>query len=338
MRIGLISTLGQPVPPRGSGSVESLVHLLAEGFVERGNDVTLFATEGSQTSARLCSPVALPHGKGTNRWDWQAYEAFNVSEAFRSWRDFDVIHCHSYHHGLLWADHVPIPSVHSLHVEPGPDLRFLAERTHNRHLVFCSRFQARGFEDISSGHVIPHGIDLRSFHVGERGDHLLFLGRFIPEKGALEAIRLARRIDVPLRLAAPANDYYREVLEPEVDGELICHVGEAEGDEKAELLANARALIYPCQRAEPFGLVLVEALASGLPVLALNRGAVPEIITHGVTGTLGDTLEDLEAGLALVDALDRQRIRGEAERRFSVHRMVEEFDRLMIGVQGQMTA
>src|SRR5690606_29254292 len=124
-------------------------------------------------------------------WDWQLYESFQVREAFRAANEFDVIHTHSYHFGLLYCDFVATPSVHSVHIEPGPDYRFLAERTTNRRIAFCSRYQARDFGGLSGIDVVPHGIDVGAFRVAppaEREDYVLFLGRLMPDKGPLEAI------------------------------------------------------------------------------------------------------------------------------------------------------
>jgi glycosyltransferase involved in cell wall biosynthesis len=333
MRVAEIAPLTHPVPPAGEGSVETIVSAITEGLVRRGHDVTLFATADSKTSAELRSPVEVGYTRDPEKWDWQLYEAHSVREAFRAWPEFDVIHCHAYHFGLLFCDFVPIPSVHSLHVEPGPDWLFLAQRTANRHLVFCSQHQAREFGDVTGVHVVPHGVDVDAFHVSESpGEHLLFIGRCLPEKGPLEAIRLARAAGAPLRIAAPGNDHLREEIGPEVDGKMIEYLGEIRGREKADVLATARALLYPVQRGEPFGLVLVEAMASGLPVLALNRGAVPEIVEQGVTGWIGETEEDLIAGLERVDALDRRAIRRRAAERFSIEQMVDRHEQLLMQV------
>src|SRR5690606_33554987 len=150
----------------------------------------------SKTTARLISPVKSSYVGDPDKWDWQLYEAFQVREAFAMWREFDIINCHAYWFGLMHADAVPIPSIHSLHIEPGPDYSFLAERTQNRHLHFCSKFQARNFKDISGTHIIPHGIDVDAYAPvpveNFDANYLAWLGRFHPEKGVLEAIDLAR--------------------------------------------------------------------------------------------------------------------------------------------------
>lgn len=331
MRIAEIATLGRPVPPSGEGSVELLVSLLTEELVGRGHEVTLFALPDSRTAARLVSPVEKSYVDGVEAWDWQVYESFQVREAFRQWRDFDVIHCHSYHFGLLYCDFVPTPSLHSFHIEPGPDYRFLAGQTRNRHLHFCSRYQARDFSDIDHTHVIHHGLDLGTFTAPrqeEGGNYLAFLGRFIPGKGVDLAVKLARQTGFPLRLAGPHNEYFREKIEPHLVPGLIDYIGEVSGREKVDFLSGAHALVYPILDGEPFGLVLVEAMACGTPVIALNRGAVPEIVDHGSTGWVVDSFVEMVRGIEEVGRLDRRSI-SQAARRFSHHRMVDEIENLM---------
>jgi glycosyltransferase involved in cell wall biosynthesis len=335
MRIAEISTLGRPVPPKGEGSVESLVGMLSEGLVKRGHEVSLYATADSRTSAALRSPVASSYSMDPTKWDWQLYEAFQAREGFAAWRDFDIIHCHSYHFGLLFCDFVPVPSLHTVHIDAGPDCRFLADRTKNRHLHFASQWQARDFAGCDGVHVIPHGIPMGEFRLadyGERGDYLAFLGRFIPEKGPLEAIEIARRAGMPLKLAAPRTQYFEQVIRPHVDGRAIEYVGELSGSEKAKFLANSRALLYPVRRGEPFGLVLVEAMACGVPVLAFGEGAVPEIVSHGKTGWIGRDIEELARAAARLDDFDPLSIRQHAEDHFSSERMIDQLERLMLRI------
>ncbi|MCA9431452.1 MAG: glycosyltransferase family 4 protein [Candidatus Omnitrophica bacterium] len=332
MRIAEISTLHRPVPPMGEGSIESLVSTLTEGLVERGHEVTLFASADSETTARLWSPVPLERHRNPAAWDWQIYEAFQVREAFRMWEEFDLIHCHSYHFGLLYCDLVPTPSLHSVHIEPGPDYRFLAESTTNRSLHFCSRFQAREFERVEGIEVIPHGVDPTLYDPkpdGKPGKYLAYLGRFHPDKGLPEAIEIAKKSGIPLKLAGPINDYYSNLLEPMIDGSHIQMVGEVDAKEKAKFLQDAKALLFPIQRGEPFGLVLIEAMACGVPVLATNRGAVSEIVVHGETGWIGESVEDLLEGIRRLEEFDPAKIRRHVEVNFSNARMVDRLENLM---------
>lgn len=338
LRIAEISTLSRPVPPVGEGSVESLVSSITEGLVARGHEVTLFATADSQTSATLCSPVPRSYVDDPAKWDWQLYEAWQVCEAFRRHADFDIIHCHSYHHALLLCDLVPIPVLMSMHLEPGPDYVFLAERSRNRHLHFCSRYQARSFAHISGKSIILHGVPVAGALAAAsepRGHDLLFLGRFSSEKGVLDAIRIARRLGSRLLLAAPPNDYYHANVEKEVDGDQVVYVGEVHGVEKFRLLSRARALLYPVNRGEPFGLVLIEALLSGTPVLAHPLGAVPEVVTHGENGWLSESDEGFEAGLSFAQEADNEAIRAAAMSRYSDARMVDEIETLLLQLAGR---
>jgi len=333
VRIAEIAPLAHPVPPPGEGSIETVVALLAEGLQALGHEVTLFATADSRASVRLLSPVETGYTADPNKWDWQLYETYQAREAFARARQFDVIHCHAYHFGLLFCDAAPTPSLHSLHVEPGPDTTFLLRRTRRRRVHCCSRFQAAALDGLPGVHVVPHGLDLSRYGVAEpaeREDYVAFLGRFTPDKGVLEAIDLCARAGLPLRLAAPVNDYYRQAVAPRVDGRRVQCAGELRGRDKAQFLARARALLYPIRRPEPFGLVLVEALASGLPVVAYDRGAVAEIIDHGRTGWLGREPEDLLTGLERVEKLDRQAVRREAEVRFSAERMIQDLEALLL--------
>lgn len=333
MRIAQIATLNRPVPPKGEGSVELLVSLITEELVRRGHDVTLFALPSSKTNARLISPVPRSYSEDSSLWDWQLYENFQVREAFMHWQDFDVIHCHSYHFGLLYCDFVPIPSLHSFHIEPGPDYVFLATATRNRHLLFCSQYQSREFSGIAGVHVIPHGLDLSDYRplpTGEREGYLAFLGRFTPGKGADLAIQAAKKSGIPLRLAAPPNAYFHEVIAPQLIPGFIDYLGPLSGEKKADFLARASALLYPVRDAEPFGLVLVEAMASGTPVIAFDRGGVLEIIEHKRTGWISDTDEDFMVGIESVSIFDPMKISAEAHRRFDYRIMVDAMENLLL--------
>lgn len=329
LRIAEVATLGRPVPPPGEGSVEFLVSLITEGLVSRGNEVTLFARADSRTTASLESPV--PRGYEGATWDWQIYEAYQVREVFRQWRRFDLIHCHSYHHALMFSCFVRIPVLLTLHLDPGPDLLFLAERTPSCHLHFASEFQARDFGMIRRKSIIPFGLSAPEVDMATwgGGDYVAFLGRFIPDKGILEAIQACRKAGKRLVMAAPANDYYHEQIAHLVDGDQVIHAGELGGQAKDVFLAQASALIYPNLRGEPFGLVLVEAMLAGTPVVARSIGAAPEIVSHGETGWLAPDLDGLVHGLGRVAALDRPSIREKALGRFSAARMLDELEDLM---------
>lgn len=338
MRIAQIATLARTVPPRGEGSVESLVFNLTEGLVRRGHEVTLYAAEGSRTSAALRSPAGFSYSVDKAKWNWQLWEAYQVEQAFRAAREFDVIHCHSYHHGLLYCDWVAAPSLHSFHVEPGPDIAHLANQTRNRHLHFCSVFQARNFTLDSRVSIISHGVDdmvLRPTVEGG-GNYLAYLGRFMPDKGVEQAVTIAQVSGLPLLLAGPENEYFTQIVRPRLSAEMD-YVGElATDDEKSHFLSKAMCLLYPVQRAEPFGLVLVESLMCGTPVIAPRLGAVPEIIEDGMTGFIVDqSAYEYAHAVSRLGQLDRGIIRSRAVERFSLRRMVDDLERTLLAIAGK---
>jgi glycosyltransferase involved in cell wall biosynthesis len=219
--------------------------------------------------------------------------------------------------------------VQTVHHQPLPSQLAMWRKYPDTHYVALSDYQARVMTGLRSVTTVMHGLDMHNFALGQAPeDFLLFLGRFTPGKGVLQAIEVARRTQTRLLLAAPESDYYRSSIAAHVDGQLVQYVGELDFAAKTQLLARAKALLYPVQEGEPFGLVLVEAMACGTPVAALARGAAPEIVKDGVSGYAFDDLEQLIAGLPRVYALDRKGVRAYAHERFDASRMVDGYERL----------
>ncbi len=326
LRIAQVAPVATSVPPERSGSIESATSLLTEGLVRRGHEVALFATGNSTTTARLHATFPLGYRDDDSIWPWELCELFNLSAAIERAKDFDVIHYQSeyYPMSLAFSRMTEVALVQTLHHAPDPAEVALWSRYPEAPFIAISNAQARMLAGLNVVATIHHAIDTDRFTFGGTPeDFLLFLGRFTEGKGVLQAIEVARRAGMRLVLAAAENDYYREVVAPLVDGRDVVYAGELEHDAKVALLGRARALLYPVQAAEPFGLVLPEAMACGTPVAALELGAAPELIDNDVTGRAFPSLDALVSGLPGVCALDRRSVRAMAIRRFGVDRMVD---------------
>jgi glycosyltransferase involved in cell wall biosynthesis len=300
--------------------------LLTEGLVARGADVTLFATGDSMTTARLHAVFPRGYWHDTNLWPWELCEMLNLAAAVERASDFDIIHFEAgyYPMSLAFTRLSPTPIVQTVHHSPAEAEIAIWSQYPEAPFVAISREQERLLSGLNVVGTVLHGIDTDRFLFQERpDDYLLFLGRFTEGKGVLQAIEVARRVGLRLVLAAAKDAYYTENIAPHVDGKNVVYYGEADFDAKVKLYGGARALLYPIQAAEPFGLVLAEAMACGTPVAALNRGAVSEIIDEGTTGIVFEDCDQMVLGLERVFALDRRRVREQAVGRFGVDRMVD---------------
>ena len=326
LRIAHIAPVATMIPPPKSGSVELMTSWLTEGLVARGHDVTLFATADSTTKAKLHAIFAHGYWHDENMWPWELYEMLNLAAAVERAHDFDIIHYEAayYPMSLAFARLSPTPIVQTLHHSPSEPEIALWTRYPEAPFVAVSKEQAQLLKGMNVFDTVLHGIDTDSFAFREKpDDYLLFLGRFTDGKGVLQAIEVSKRVGMRLILAAAEDEYYREKVAPHVDGRLVIYYGEADHPSKVSLYGGARALLYPIQSREPFGLVLAEAMACGTPVVALDKGAVREVVDDGVTGIVFGNLEEMINGLPRVFELDRRRVRARAVERFGVERMVD---------------
>ncbi len=329
MRIALFSPVWFPVPPDRYGGIEAVVHLLADGLVDAGIDVTLFASGDSTTKAKLVSAFeAAPSERiGESYWELQHLLPFLERRD-----EFDLVHDHSGLVGLTVLGLTTCPTVHTVHGpltgDPGSVYRQVCRIVPEVGLVSLTHNQRRPSPGLPWIANVHNAVDVARYPLDRRpGDGLLFLGRMSPDKGAHRAIRIARRLGRPLKIAAKCREpgeiaYFEESVAPYLTDE-IEYVGEVGHDAKCELLAEAHALLLPIEWEEPFGLVMIEALASGTPVVAMRRGSVPEILRHGETALIADDLAGMTMAVDRACELDPGRLRHEALSRFSVERMVD---------------
>src|SRR6266498_3992399 len=326
MRIAQVSTLSAPVRRETGGSVESQLWLLTRELVRLGHDVTVFGTAGADTAGKLVATLPGPYGAPGTFDDWQLCEWVNLARAAEHAGEFDVLHMHAYLWGLPLRPLVRAPLVHTLHIVPDDNLARLWRLFPEARVTGLSRHQWSAYPDLKPLAVIPHGADVSAFTLREKpSDYVCYLGRFVSGKGPLHAVAAARALGLRLVLAGPENRYFREQIKPLVDGRNVEYAGFVSGHERDQLLGGAKALLYPIQFPEAFGLVLVEAMLCGTPVAAMGLGAVPEIVDAGLTGyTAGSKEEFLRAATQCL-RLNRRQIRQHAERRFCAERMALDY-------------
>jgi glycosyltransferase involved in cell wall biosynthesis len=322
MRIAQIATLGTPVRPTGSGSIESLVWLLSRELTELGHEVTVFAAAGSSGPFEIVEALPGTYGAGGSPDDWQLCEWINLSRAVEQSGRFDLLHSHAYLWGMPFGAISRAPMVHTIHILPDDDSRRLRLLYPEAAVTGISRYQWRAFPEMPPAAIVHHGIDPRQFTFEpEPRDYLCYLGRFTWGKGAHVALEVARRLGMRLVLAGPSNDYFTRLVEPHVDGVNVEYLGPIGGARRDALLGGARALLYPMQEPEPFGLVMIEAMMCGTPVAAIDIGAVGEIVVEGISGALAADREGLDEAVIRALDLDRTTVRAFAENQYSVQAM-----------------
>ena len=328
VQIGIISAPWVPVPPPAYGGLEAVVDRLARGLVHAGHEVLLAAPANSQCPVPQVAHMDEVDPEAPITGD-TITELAHVARAYAAMTGMDVIHDHTIA-GPLYRHRPAVPVVTTNHgpFEPRPNLLF--QRMQNdTAIVAISRHQASTAEGVHISRVIYHGLDVDDVPVGTGdGGYVAFLGRMTADKGPSEAIEVARLAGVPLKIAAKMREdaefeYFQTEVEPLL-GDGIEYVGELDEAGKFELLGAATALLNPIQWSEPFGLVMIEALACGTPVVATSAGSVPEIVDDGRTGYIQDTAEDLAKWLLRAPDLDRAACREVAETRFSTARMVSD--------------
>lgn len=331
MRIAQVAPLYESCPPQLYGGTERVVSYLTEELVRQGHEVTLFASGDSKTEARLRAPCERALRLDRRCKDPLPHHLISLSQVARSADAFEIIHFHTdYLHFPLFAQRGR-KTLTTMHGRLDlPDLPPVLREFATMPLVSISNAQRAPVAWANWYGTVYHGLPTSLYAAGYGdGGYLAFIGRICPEKRPDWAIEVARRVGLPLTVAAKVDKadrtYYKTRIKPLLKDPLVEYIGEIGDSDKGAFFGDAMALLFPIDWPEPFGLVLIEAMANGTPVIAFGRGSVPEIIDHGVTGLIVDSVDEAEAAIPLAKALDRGAIRRRFEERFSAERMARDY-------------
>jgi glycosyltransferase involved in cell wall biosynthesis len=326
MHIAILSPIAWRTPPRHYGPWESVASLLAEGLVARGQDVTLFATADSQTSGRL--HAVCPRGYEEDRsLIPKVWECLHISELFEDADGYDIIHNHFDYMPLSYTGLTTTPVLTTIHGFSSPGIMPVYKK-YNSKVSYVSISDADRSPDLDYIKTIHHGIDILQFDFQPApDDYLLFFGRIHKDKGARQAIEIARACKKNLILAGIIQDqaYHDQYVAPYIDNDRVIYAGSVGPVERNRLLGKAGALLHPIQFDEPFGLSVIESMACGTPVIAFEKGSMPELIENGKTGFLVNTVDEAIERVARIKEIDRATCRRHVKRHFTVERMISEY-------------
>lgn len=326
MKIALLAPIAWRTPPRHYGPWENIVSLITEGLVEKGLDVTLFATADSVSSARLAAICPRPYEEDKNM-DAKVWECLHIAHLFEQADAFDMIHNHYDFLPLSYSRLVSTPLLTTIHGFSSQQI-LPVYRAYNSSSDYVSISYADRSPELDYIANVYHGIDLSQFIYQEQADdYLLFFGRIHPDKGTREAIEIASRCKRRLIIAGIIQDqsYYKEQILPHIDGSEVIYYGSAGPDERNRLLGGALALLHPISFAEPFGLSVIEAMACGTPVIAFRKGSMPEVIAQGRSGYLVENVDEAAEAVLDISRIHRRQCRQWVEENFSSDRMVEDY-------------
>jgi glycosyltransferase involved in cell wall biosynthesis len=332
MRIAQVAPLHESVPPKTYGGTERILSWLTEGLIKKGHDVTLFASGDSVTRARLISIVPRALRLEPNFMvDKVGYHALMFEQVLKLAASFDIIHFHSDYAHLPYVRLMQTPTLTTTHsrLDYLP-LKEIWKENNGFPVVSISQAQRGPIPWLNWQATVHHGMPEEMFTLNEKpGEYVLFLGRICPEKRPDRAIEIARKAGIHLKIAAKVDpvdrEYFNKEIKPLLDGPLVEYIGEVNDSQKQELIGNAIALIHPIEFPEPFGIVMIESLACGTPIVAFRTGSIPEVVDEGVTGFVVDNVDDAVKALQKVKTLDRKRCREVFEKRFSSSRMVDDY-------------
>ena len=342
MKIAQIAPLWERVPPFRYGGTELIVSLLTDELVRRGHEVTLFASGDSITKAHL----QFVHEQALRLDDKikepALYEQMMLAKVYQQAHHFDIIHSHMGCIALPYCGFVKTPTVHTTHGIFTPDNEKMFRQFAWQPYISISEAQREPRLGLNYIHTVYNGIDTTVYRFQEipsQPAYLAFVGRLSPEKGPEGAIKIAQALGLPLKMAGKIDvvdrDYYNEKLKPLIDGEQIQYLGEVSHEQKVDLLAGATVTLFPITWREPFGLVMIESMVTGTPVVGMALGSVPEVIANGKTGFVCRTLEQMIASVPEAMKLDRKTCRDYVLSRFSVESMVNEYERAYEMVLGE---
>jgi glycosyltransferase involved in cell wall biosynthesis len=333
MRIAQVAPLWERVPPPAYGGIELVVALLTDELVRRGHEVTLFASGDSISLAKLESVHPQALRLDSNVKEYSIYEMLQLSEVYGRANEFDIIHSHMGCAALPYAKLIKTPTVHTLHGVFTPDNVKLFKHAKEQPYISISNSQREPRLEMNCVATVYNGIDVSSHKFYAQPDeppYLAFLARMSPEKGPHLAIEIAKQSGLPLKMAGKVDvvdvDYFENEIKPHVDGKQIQYLGEANHNQKNELMGRAIATLCPITWKEPFGLVMVESMAAGTPVIATRRGSTPEVIAHGRSGFVCDSVEECIEAVRKVTELDRFACREHVLEHFSVKQMVDGYE------------
>ena len=336
LRIAQVAPLYERVPPKLYGGTERIVAYLTDELVRRGHAVTLFASGDSRCAARLEAPVARALRLDPGAQDHLAPHVLELAEVFERAQEFDIVHCHTGYLAFPLARFSQAATIHTMHGRLDlPDVFPVYRHFRDEPLVSISMDQRRPLDGlgVTWAGTVYHGLPMGQFAYSRGGgEYLAFLGRISPEKRPDLAIAVAKQAGVPLKIAAKVDPvdrgYFEREIEHLLDHPLIDFVGEIGEDDKPAFLGGARALLFPIDWPEPCGLVMIEALACGTPVIARRCGSVPEVIRPGRTGFIADSVAEMARAVRALDRIDRAECRRDAEQRFSVEHMADGYEQL----------
>ncbi|MFT2008695.1 glycosyltransferase family 4 protein [Pontibacter sp. 13R65] len=334
MKIAQISPLYESVPPKLYGGTERVVSYLTEELVQQGHEVTLFASGDSCTAAKLISHVDSALRLNKKVEDSLAHHIVQMKDVAERVHEFDVLHFHTDYLHFPFSALLKNPHLTTLHGRLDiPDLRYVYHKFGDQPVVSISDAQRKPLQQANWLGTIYHGLPVNLYKKGEgNGGYVAFIGRISREKRPDRAIEIARKAGVKIKIAAKIdkadNAYFENEIRHLLDQPHVEFIGEIGEDMKGDFLGNAKALLFPIDWPEPFGMVLIEAMACGTPVIAYNHGSVPEIICKGESGFIVDHMDDAVKALENIDLLDRNRVREVFEKRFSARVMAENYARL----------